>query len=61
MTCSMKKQKAKAKKIPPQKDVAWFEQKVAELGARLNKLPAARQELLEQELAQTPVRGRHTG
>jgi hypothetical protein len=31
-------------------DQASFERKVGELGARLNKLPAARQEQLEQEL-----------
>jgi hypothetical protein len=55
----VKKRTAKAKKIPPkvanlansEKDQAWFEQKVAELGARLNRLPAARQEQLEQDLA----------
>ena len=45
----MKKRTAKPKKAPKQ-DQAWFEQKVAELGAQLNKLPAARQEQLEKEL-----------
>jgi len=39
------KPKAKAAK-----DRAWFEQKVAELKAELNKLPADRQEQLRREL-----------
>lgn len=42
----MKKRTPKVKK-----DQAWFEQKVAELGAALEKLPADRQEQLERELA----------
>ena len=46
----MKKRTPKPKKAAPKKDQAWFEQKVSELGARLNKLPAARQEQFEQEL-----------
>jgi hypothetical protein len=46
----VKKRTAKAKKAPPKKDQAWFEQKVGDLGAKLNKLPADRQEQLEQEL-----------
>ena len=45
----MKKRTAKPKKAPKQ-DQAWFERKVSELGARLNKLPAARQDQLEQDL-----------
>jgi hypothetical protein len=47
----VKKRTAKARKARTLKDQAWFKQKVGELGARLNKLPAARQEQLEQELA----------
>jgi hypothetical protein len=31
-------------------DQAWFERKVSELGARLDKLPRGRQEQLEQDL-----------
>jgi hypothetical protein len=46
----VKKRTAKAKKAKPKQDQAWFERKVAELGASLNKLPAARQEQLEQDL-----------
>jgi hypothetical protein len=34
----------------PNKDRAWFERKVGELGAKLDKLPRDRQEQLEQEL-----------
>jgi hypothetical protein len=53
----MKKRTAKAKKVQSKQDHdehttarrAWFEQKVAELGEKLNKLPAARQEQLERE------------
>jgi hypothetical protein len=47
----VKKRTAKAKKAKPKQDQVWFEQKVAELGAKLNKLPPARQEQLEQDLA----------
>jgi hypothetical protein len=46
----VKKRTAKPKKARPKKDQAWFEQKVSELGARLNKLPAARQEQLDKDL-----------
>jgi hypothetical protein len=52
----VKKRTAKAKKVRTVKDHAWFEQKVAELGARLNKLPAARQEQLEQGLRRSTRR-----
>jgi hypothetical protein len=45
----VKKRTAKPKKASKQ-DQAWFEQRVAELGAKLNKPPAARQAQLEQEL-----------
>jgi hypothetical protein len=41
------------KKAKPKKDQAAFEQKVAELGAALKKLPADRQEQLER----TPLDG----
>jgi hypothetical protein len=34
----------------PKKDQAWFERKVAELKAELEKLPADRQEQLRREL-----------
>jgi hypothetical protein len=37
-------------KTKPKRDQAWFEQKVAELGRALQKLPAERQEQLEREL-----------
>ena len=41
----------KAKKQgAPKKDRAWFEHKVAELKAELEKLPAERQEQLRREL-----------
>jgi hypothetical protein len=43
----VKKRTAKPKKDAPKKDQAWFKRKVTELGARLAKLPAARQEQLE--------------
>jgi hypothetical protein len=38
------------KKAAPKKDRAWFERKVAELKAELDKLPADRQEQLRREL-----------
>jgi hypothetical protein len=38
------------KKATPKKDRAWFERKVAELKAELEKLPADRQEQLKREL-----------
>jgi hypothetical protein len=37
-------------KAAPKKDRAWFERKVAELKAELDKLPAGRQEQLRREL-----------
>ena len=37
-------------KAAPNKDRAWFERKVAELKAELDKLPADRQEQLRREL-----------
>ena len=37
-------------KAGPKKDRAWFERKVAELRAELEKLPAGRQEQLRREL-----------
>jgi hypothetical protein len=46
----MKKRSARAKKPGPKKDQAWFERKVAELKAELEKLPADRQEQLKREL-----------
>jgi hypothetical protein len=47
----MKKRTGKAKKkAAPKKDQAWFERKVAELKAELEKLPADRQEQLRREL-----------
>jgi len=42
--------RGKAKKAVPKKDRAWFERKVAELKAELEKLPADRQEQLRREL-----------
>ena len=39
------------------KDRAWFEWKVAELKAELDKLPADRQEQLRRELEDEPERG----
>ena len=39
-----------AKKAAPKRDRAWFERKVAELKAELEKLPADRQEHLAREL-----------
>jgi hypothetical protein len=38
------------KKATPKKDRAWFEHKVAELKAELEKLPADRQEQFRREL-----------
>jgi hypothetical protein len=38
------------KKAAPKKDRAWFERKVAELKAELEKLPADRQEQFKREL-----------
>jgi hypothetical protein len=38
------------KKEAPKRDRAWFERKVAELKAELEKLPADRQEQLMREL-----------
>ena len=38
------------KKAAPKKSAAWFRQKVAELKADLEKLPADRRELLRREL-----------
>jgi hypothetical protein len=46
----MKKRTGKAKKAGPKKGRAWFERKVAELRAELEKLPADRQEQLRREL-----------
>jgi hypothetical protein len=45
----MKKRTDKPKKRAP-KDQAWFERKVAELKAEVNKLAADRQEQLRREL-----------
>lgn len=45
------KQAGKAgKQTGPKKDRAWFERKVAELKAELEKLPADRQEQLKRRL-----------
>jgi len=46
--------KPKTKAAP--KDRAWFERKVAELKAELDKLPADRQEQLRRELEDEPER-----
>jgi hypothetical protein len=46
----MKKRTGKSKKATPNRDRAWFERKVAELKAELEKLPADRREQLEREL-----------
>ena len=46
----MKKRAGKPKKTGPKKDRAWFEQKVAELKAELDKLPAGRQQQLLKDL-----------
>ena len=45
----MRKKTAKTK-AKPKRDQAWFERKVAELKAALEKLPAERQEELMREL-----------
>jgi hypothetical protein len=50
-----KRQDSKAAGMPktkaaPKKDREWFERKVAELKAELDKLPADRQEQLKREL-----------
>jgi hypothetical protein len=45
----MRKKTAKTK-AKPKRDQAWFERKVAELKAALEKLPARRREQLEREL-----------
>jgi hypothetical protein len=47
---SRNKRAGKPKKPAPKKDRAWFEQKVAELKAELEKLPADRQEQFKREL-----------
>jgi hypothetical protein len=48
---SMAKRAGKANnKAAPKRDRAWFEGKVAELKAELEKLPADRQEQLSQDL-----------
>jgi len=46
----MMKRTDKRKQAPAKKDQAWFERKVAELKAELEKLPAERQEQLRREL-----------
>jgi hypothetical protein len=46
----MRKKAARTKAKPAQRDQAWFEHKVAELKAALEKLPAERREQLEREL-----------
>jgi ubiquinone biosynthesis protein UbiJ len=38
------------RKVPPEKDRAWFERKVAELKTELEKLPKDRQEQLKREM-----------
>jgi hypothetical protein len=43
-------------KAAPKKDRAWFERKVAERKAELNKLPPDRQEQLRRELEDEPER-----
>ena len=47
----MRKETGKTKPRPKQ-DWAWFERKVAELKAQLEKLPADRQEELKRKLEQ---------
>jgi len=42
--------RGKKKAAPAKKGRAWFERKVAELKAELEKLPADRQEQLKREL-----------
>jgi len=51
----MKKRTSRPKKAAPGKQ-AWFERKVAELRAELEKLPAGRQEQLRRELEDEPER-----
>jgi len=46
----------KPKEKAAAKDRAWFERKVAELKAELEKLPADRQEQLRRELEDEPER-----
>ncbi len=46
----MKKRTGRAKQTGPEKDRAWFERKVAELKAEMEKLPADRQDQLRREL-----------
>ncbi len=46
----MKKQRRKLKKPTPKESREWFERKVAELKAELEKLPADRQEELRHKL-----------
>ena len=46
----------KPKKKATAKDRVWFERKVAELKAELEKLPADRQEQLRRELEDEPER-----
>jgi hypothetical protein len=48
----LKKKAGKPKKGAPKKNRAWFESKVAALGAALEKLPAGRQQQLGLELKQ---------
>ena len=43
-------EQTRRRKAEPKKDRAWFERKVAELKAELEKLPADRQEQLRREL-----------
>ena len=51
MTEKRKASRAAGKpKAAPKKDRAWFERRVAELKAALEKLPAGRQEQLKREL-----------
>jgi hypothetical protein len=45
-----KKRTVKTKAKPPERDQAWFERKVAELNAALEKLPAERQDEMLREL-----------
>jgi hypothetical protein len=46
----MRKKTARTKAKLPKRDQAWFERKVAELKAELEKLPVDRQEELMREL-----------
>ena len=51
MVIYMTTRSGKGRKGPaPKKDRAWFERKVAELKAEIEKLPADRQEQLKREL-----------